>query len=121
VLFSNGGKPRIEEKGANSVFEPNDASRILAVLTGAARAPLDVLIKGITAGDPIALITSGLNLGEGGCRKFVDAHFEVFTAAQGMAPQARRSGRLFGERLRDEKGDILWGYHDWCALARIVK
>jgi hypothetical protein len=67
------------------------------------------------------MISELLNLGENGCRKFVDNHFKVFADVQAQVTEERKADQLFIERLSDSQGDVLWGYRDWCTLVQVAR
>jgi hypothetical protein len=114
------GKPAQLSQPAGGVDEPGDKVR----LTAAVR---NLFPSSALTFNPVNLVTSILSLGEVNCRALVDTHFRVFSDLQELV-RARHAGApttiteenldrsFFYTGLPDDKGEILWGYSQWCSL-----
>jgi hypothetical protein len=121
VLFDKSAAPRLSSSSVDGIYQPTDTVRISDVIEEAATSPLRGLLRVLTSGDPIQILSETLNLGENGCRKFVDSHFKVFADVQAQVSDAKKGDQLFIERLSDNEGDVLWGYRDWCTLVQVAQ
>ena len=121
AFFAKGQPPQLSSGPKHGVDEPGgDKDR----LTAAALNLLSSAVPLFNPADPIGSITS---LAENNCRSLVDNHFLIFADVQELvrarhagAPTATTEENLdqsfFYTGLPDGKGEILWGYSQWCSL-----
>lgn len=115
----------------NAVNPVSDAAKLAEFSRHVTTTQLQVLLSPTDLSDAITRL---LNLGETGCRPFVDNHFAVFADIQEIvwAKDRENSGPVavteanwdrsfFAIGLPDEKGTILWGFRQWCQLFGILK
>jgi hypothetical protein len=120
VFFAQGGLPKSPEWPEGGADNPNDRDRLVEdarnLLPGSQFLDFAQLIN------PAALIQRFTKID---CQAFVDNHFVVFADVQGLvhaqhagAPSTATEKDLnqsfFYTGLRDDDGEILWGYSQWC-------
>jgi hypothetical protein len=122
VLFRENEKPEIFSEPANDVDPPGDLRRLKTILRGGAEPAANNSVgeKG--------LLNRILSAGAGGCRRFIDTHFSVFSSVQAMTRAAERAQpgqgveeeiakrNFFFSGVSNAEGEILWGYGQWCSL-----
>ncbi|CCJ06600.1 lipase family protein [Methylocystis sp. SC2] len=116
------GRSRLCPPSPNGIYTPNDRDRIASILLDAATsAPINFLAS-VAQIDPIGALKKVVNGGEPACRKFVDAHFAVFSDVRQLARNGDTSGPgFFVDDLTDDNKDkILWGYGQWCNLVKFI-
>jgi hypothetical protein len=136
--YSHVGRLAFIEKGkapaflpANAVDPVSDAAKLGRFFKSVTTTQLDVLLARVNLSDALTRI---LNLGETGCRPFVDNHFAVFADIQELvwardrgitAPivvtEANWNQSFFAMGLPDDKGAVMWGFRQWCPLFGIMK
>ena len=92
---------------------------------------MEVLLSPANLSDALTRI---LNLGETGCRPFVDNHFAVFADIQELVwardhgilgpivvTEANWNQSFFATGLPDDNGAVLWGFRQWCPLFGVIK
>ncbi|RNJ50876.1 lipase family protein [Methylocystis hirsuta] len=116
------GRTKLFPPSPNGIYDPNDQDRIHSILFDAATsAPINVLAS-LAAFDLIGALKKVINGGEPACRKFIDAHFAVFSDVRELARNGDSSGPgFFVDDLTDGNNDkILWGYGQWCKLLKFI-
>jgi len=123
AFFAKGQPPHLSQP-VGGVDDPGDKDR----LTAAVR---NLFPSSAQSFNPVNLITSLLTLGEVDCRSLVDNHFLIFSDLYELV-RARRAGApttiteenldqsFFYTGLPDEKGEVLWGYSQWCELLSLT-
>ena len=122
VLFRENEKPEIFSEPANGVDPPGDLKRLKAILRGGAEPAAN------NSGGEKGLLNRILSAGAGGCRRFIDTHFSVFSSVQAMTRAGKRAQpgqggeeetakkSFFFSGVSNAEGEILWGYGQWCGL-----
>jgi hypothetical protein len=136
--YSHVGRLAFIEKGnapaflpANAVDPVSDAAKLKDFSKSVTTSQLEVLLAPVNLSDALTRI---VNLGETGCRPFVDNHFAVFADIQELVwardrgisgpivvTEANWNQSFFATGLPDDKGAVLWGFRQWCPLFGVMK
>jgi hypothetical protein len=123
VFFAQGGLPQSPDWPKDGADHPSDRERLMEdaqnLLPGSQFFDFTQLLN------PTALLTNAQRFTKIDCQAFVNNHFVVFADVQGLvhaqhagAPSTATEKDLnqsfFYTGLRDDLGDILWGYSQWC-------
>jgi hypothetical protein len=124
AFFRKGQPPQLSSGPVQGVDPPGDRER----LTGAVA---KLFSSGWQLFGAANFIQSVFGLGEVNCQALVDNHFLVFADVQeavhakhddAHAPititEANLNQSFFVVGLSDSKGEILWGFSQWCALLK---
>ncbi|MEK4032546.1 hypothetical protein WOC76_03605 [Methylocystis sp. IM3] len=121
VYFTRDGAPVLLRAERALIVPPGDWARAPAFLVNQAAT---VVASWLTPDFPRAI----LNSSEAACRALVDAHFEALADVQRLAtdnPAVLAAGKeqsFFARGLYDpDERQILWGFREWCAQARLIE
>lgn len=121
VHFTRDGAPVLLRAERGLIVPPGDWARTPAFLVNQAAT---VVASWLTPDFPRGV----LNSSEAACRALVDAHFEALADVQRLAtdnPAVLAAGKeqsFFARGLYDPSGrQILWGFREWCAQARLIE
>jgi hypothetical protein len=124
VFFAQGGLPQPPEWPEQGVDRPSDRDR-LAEDARNLLPPGSQFFNLAQLLNPATLTASVQRFTKIDCQAFVDNHFVVFANVQGlvraqhagapsMATEKDLNQSFFYTGLRDDRGEILWGYSQWC-------
>ena len=123
AFFAKGQPPQLSSGPKHGVDEPGgDKDRLAA-------AAVNLISSGLPLFNPADPIGSIARLAENNCRSLVDNHFLIFADVQKLV-HAQHAGSpttiteenldqsFFYTGLPDGKGEILWGYSQWCSYLK---
>jgi hypothetical protein len=130
AFIKKGSEPEISSASANMVDPPGDWTKLNRFFGNEV---ITIATSWFSAGGQ-GVLGQILNSNETGCREFVDNHFKVFAnvqevvwakdhGAQGpiKVTETNLDQSFFATGLSSDQGEeILWGFHQWCNLAKVV-
>jgi hypothetical protein len=127
VFFAKGRAPDISGGPVDGFDPPGDLVRLPEAVTHVVKAPL----RGLDSFDLGRILDAVRGSAEVDCQALVENHFLVFSDVQeavwarhGTPPlpmtttEAKLSQSFFFTGLPDDRGEILWGFSQWCRLLR---